>query len=118
MHAGHLSRSISLYAELLSALQPTACSGLYAHVLCKKATAHKEADELEAALQCLSRALELEPGSLECLHLRAMVRHLVHQMVKCFEFTSNASSMHVWMYASSAMQLRVVGLWHSQCLRL
>ena len=69
-----------MYADLLSALQPAACSGLYAHVLCKKATALKEAYELEAALQCLSRALELESGSVNCLHLRAMVSFVVHEM--------------------------------------
>ena len=71
-----------MYAELLSALQPAACSGLYAHVLCKKATAHRAAYELEAALQCCSWALDMEAGSLECLHLRALVRISVAQRHK------------------------------------
>ena len=62
-----------MYSELLTALQPAMCSGLYAQLLHRKANAQKQQQQYGAALQSLDSALEWEPEDASCLQSRAMV---------------------------------------------
>lgn len=56
--AGKLSSAIKLYIDLLAALQPGACSGLYADILLKRAAAQSEKQDYGAALQDLDCGLQ------------------------------------------------------------
>lgn len=71
--AGLLETAIWNYTQLLTSLQPGACSGLYACLLLKRAVALSQKQEYDAALQSLDSALKWEPESADCLQLRAEV---------------------------------------------
>lgn len=71
--AGFLDNAIRKYTQLLTSLQPGACSGLYACLLLRRAVALSQMRDFGAALQSVDFALEWEPESADCIQLRAEV---------------------------------------------
>lgn len=95
-----LDSAISKYTQLLSTLQPGACSGLYACLLLKRAVAHSQKQEYDAALQSLNCGLGWEPESADCLQLRAEV-WLSEDVKPCyayFMFCSPEKPRHACMH--------------------
>ena len=60
-------------SDLLSEVQPGACSGLYAHILYQQAQALLQRQQFCEALRSLKQALLWEPHHQDCLLLQALV---------------------------------------------
>ena len=107
--AGFLDSAVCLYTDMLSSLQPGACSGLFAGLSLKRAETTFQKRQYTSALQDLGCALKWDPENLQCLQLRAEVcfidqpitsqkpwclhRQLVEYMCRVQSHIANGSQM-------------------------